>query len=194
MRLHAAAALALAAITGADAAGITEVTTRTFEAETSKGDPLLLVFYAPWCGHCRRLEPTLHQLAASSGDAYSIAKVDGTAHRVLTQRFGVRGFPSLFYVRSKQQVLLYEGSRGFAELDEWLRRGYTQSPRLSLLKSPFGPIGRAKGWCSAAGLAALDVYEALSEKIGSWAAAAAVVVLGLVLMVLVFVGPLLYLA
>ena len=79
-------------------------------------------------------------------------------------------------------------------MDEWLRRGYTQSPRLSLLKSPFGPIGRAKGWCSAAGLAALDVYEALSEKIGSWAAAAAVVVLGLVLMVLVFVGPLLYLA
>ena len=174
---YAAAALALA-LTGADAAGITEVTTRTFEAETSKGDPLLLVFYAPWCGHCRRLEPTLQQLAASSGDAYSIAKIDGTAHRV----------------RSKQQVLLYEGSRGFAELDEWLRRGYTQSPRLSLLKSPFGPIGRAKGWCSAAGLAALDVYEALSEKIGSWAAAAAVVVLGLVLMVLVFVGPLLYLA
>ena len=94
MRLHAAAALALA-ITCADAAGITEVTTRTFEAETSKGDPLLLVFYAPWCGHCRRLEPTLHQLAASAGDAYSIAKIDGTAHRVLTQRFGVRGFQSL---------------------------------------------------------------------------------------------------
>ena len=45
MRLHAAAALALA-VTCADAAGITEVTTRTFEAETSKGDPLLLVFYA----------------------------------------------------------------------------------------------------------------------------------------------------
>ena len=110
MRLHAAAALALA-VTCADAAGITEVTTRTFEAETSKGDPLLLVFYAPWCGHCRRLEPTLHQLAASAGDAYSIAKVDGTAHRVLTQRFGVRGFPSLFYVRSKQQVLLYDPVR-----------------------------------------------------------------------------------
>ena len=84
MRLHAAAALPLA-ITRADAAGITEVTTRTFEAETSKGDPLLLVFYAPWCGHCRRLEPTLHQLAASAGDAYSIAKVDGTTLVPLSQ-------------------------------------------------------------------------------------------------------------
>ena len=64
MRLHAAAALALATITCADAAGITEVTTRTFEAETSKGDPLLLVFYAPWCGHCRTMVPELKKAAA----------------------------------------------------------------------------------------------------------------------------------
>ena len=63
-------------------------------------------------------------------------------------------------------MLLYEGSRGFAELDEWLRRGYTQSPRLSLLKSPSARSGRAKGWCSAAGLAALDVRTPLSADIG----------------------------
>lgn len=192
MRLHASIAIAALAVS-ANAKGVTEVTTRTFETETSKGDPLLVVFYAPWCGHCRRLEPTLHQLVAADGP-YRIAKIDGTAHRVLTQRFGVRGYPSLFYVRSKHQVLMYGGGRGFAELDEWLRRGYASQPRLSLLKSPFGPIGRAKGWCAAAGLAALDVYEALSERVGSWAAAAMVVILGLVLLVVVFVGPLLYLA
>mmetsp|Transcript_23681 Transcript_23681/g.71021 ORF Transcript_23681/g.71021 Transcript_23681/m.71021 type:complete len:217 (-) Transcript_23681:24-674(-) len=177
-----------------------DVTTRNFDEETRAHDNMLLVFYAPWCGHCKRLEPTLAQLAngvapdASGKLPYQIARCDGTEHRVLAQRFGVRGFPSLYYIRGRSEVIVYEGGRGAAEIDAFLRNGHADYKPLSLVKSPFGPIGRAKGWCAAAGLAALDAHESLSESIGVYPAYFAVAVLGMALVVALLVVPLLILA
>ena len=86
------------------------------------------------------------------------------------------------------------GGRGFAELDAFLRRGYKTWKRLSPLKSPFGPVGRAKGWCAAAGLAAFDAHARLATSLGDIAAAAVVAFLGLALLIGVLVVPLLVLS
>ena len=185
--------LLLAASRGVSAGKLIEITTRNFDAETSK-ENLLLVFYAPWCGHCKRLEPVLGQLAATDDPDYSVGRCDGTEHRVLAQRFNVRGYPSLFFVRSKAEVIPYEGNRGFKDIEHFLKRGHADAARLSFVKSPFGPLGRLKGLCVRAGLYALDTHAKLAVQIGEYPAMAVVAVMALAALIVVLVVPLLILA
>merc|ERR1711981_1241513 len=62
-------------------------------------EPFLIEFYAPWCGHCQRLEPEWNEAAAQLQEKtqgkVKIAKVDCTQNQGLAQRFGVQGFPTI---------------------------------------------------------------------------------------------------
>ena len=57
----------------------------------------LLKFYAPWCGHCKRMAPVLDQVALQQKGKIAIGKVDCTQHKPLCNDFKVRGFPTLKY-------------------------------------------------------------------------------------------------
>ncbi|CAM9569872.1 unnamed protein product [Phaeothamnion confervicola] len=80
-------------------------------------------FYAPWCGHCKRLEPTWKELANELSTEVNVAKVDVTANRPLGTRFGIRGFPTLMFFRH-ETMYLYKGKRNLEAMAEFARGGY----------------------------------------------------------------------
>ena len=62
----------------------------------------LVMFYAPWCGHCKRMKPEYAKAASSMkerGVPGKLAAVDTTIHRALGQRFEIRGYPTILYFK-----------------------------------------------------------------------------------------------
>jgi len=81
-------------------------------------------FYAPWCGHCKKLAPIYEELGTYFKDVESviIAKMDATANDV-NPKYGVRGFPTLKYftANNKENPLEYSGDRSFADLANYIK-------------------------------------------------------------------------
>lgn len=92
-------------------------------------DPWIIKFYAPWCGHCKRLAPTWHRLSKAlqdSGSSTKVAKVDCTVHRRVCSRFGVQGYPSLFYINDGV-VYKYQQSRTLNSFLDFLNGGWEKA-------------------------------------------------------------------
>lgn len=86
------------------------------EVVTNNGKDTLIEFYAPWCGHCKKLSPIYDELAEKLKDEdVAIVKMDATANDV-PPHFEVRGFPTLYWLNkdAKDAPVRYEVSCSFA--------------------------------------------------------------------------------
>ncbi|CAH1377773.1 hypothetical protein MTP99_019188 [Tenebrio molitor] len=96
------------------------VATNFDEVVTNNEKDTLIEFYAPWCGHCKKLAPVYDELGEKLKDeAVAIVKMDATANDV-PPNFDVRGFPTLYWAPkdSKDNPVRYEGGR---ELDDFIK-------------------------------------------------------------------------
>ncbi|MED6208651.1 disulfide-isomerase [Stylosanthes scabra] len=85
---------------------------------------VFLELYAPWCGHCLELAPTLQEIAVSyqSDPDVIIAKMDATINDIPTAIFDVKGFPTLYFVSAIGDVLQYEGSRTKEDIIDFIEK------------------------------------------------------------------------
>jgi thioredoxin 1 len=82
------------------------VTDASFEREVLgvRGRPVLVDFWAEWCGPCRALGPALDQLASEAGGRYTITKLNVDENPVTASQFGIRSIPAMFIFKDGQLV------------------------------------------------------------------------------------------
>jgi thioredoxin len=97
---------------------ITELDTASFETAIQDDKPVLVDFWAPWCGPCRVQLPILDRLAGAAADDYRICKVNVDDHANLAQRFRISSIPSLLLFRGGELVRQFRGLQN----EETLRR------------------------------------------------------------------------
>tara|TARA_R110001583_G_scaffold11547_2_gene51968 strand:+ start:16409 stop:16855 length:447 start_codon:yes stop_codon:yes gene_type:complete len=76
-----------------------------------KGDkPIIVDFYATWCGPCKRVAPILEELQEEYGDAIQIYKVDTDKARAVSAAFGITSIPSFLFIPAKGQPQMAKGA------------------------------------------------------------------------------------
>lgn len=66
--------------------------------------PAVVDFWAPWCGPCRMVAPTIEELAQEYAGRVVVAKVNTDEHQQWAQHFGIRGIPTLLFIKGGQEV------------------------------------------------------------------------------------------
>lgn len=112
------------AATAAASSAVIDLIPSNFDKLVLSGKPTLVEFFAPWCGHCKKLAPIWEELAVSfehAKDKVQIAKVDADAERSLGKRFKVQGYPTLkFFDGKSDKPIEYNSGRDLESLSNWI--------------------------------------------------------------------------
>ena len=98
-----------------------KVTDESFDQDVLKsGKPVLVDFWAEWCGPCKQIAPALEQIAAELGGQVTVAKVNIEDSPSTPSRYGVRGIPTLMLFKDGQMASMKVGAMPKQKILDWL--------------------------------------------------------------------------
>ena len=104
-------------------AGVLEVTDATFEQEVLKSEqPVLVDFWAVWCGPCKAIAPVVESLAATYDGKLKVAKVNVDQNAASPSRYGIRGIPTLLFFKGGKVVEQIVGFKSQEDLEAAVQR------------------------------------------------------------------------
>lgn len=100
------------------------LTDASFDEQIKPEGDWLVEFFAPWCGHCKKLAPTWEELAKSAKGKFNVAKVDCTVEKASCSRFEIKGFPTVKFVKGGK-VYDYKDARTVEAFTAFATGGYS---------------------------------------------------------------------
>jgi thioredoxin 1 len=100
---------------------IKHVSDDTFEQDVLKADkPVLVDYWAEWCGPCKMIAPILDEVAGSYGEKLQVAKMNVDENREIPAKFGIRGIPTLMLFKNGELAATKVGAMSKAQLTAFL--------------------------------------------------------------------------
>ena len=98
-----------------------KVTDESFQADVlGSSQPVLVDFWAEWCGPCKQIAPALEQIAEEFGDRVTVAKLNIEESPTTPSRYGVRGIPTMMLFKDGQMTSMKVGAMPKQKILEWL--------------------------------------------------------------------------
>jgi thioredoxin 1 len=100
---------------------ITHTSDASFEADVLKSDtPVLVDYWAEWCGPCKMIAPLLDEVARDYGDRLRVVKVNVDENQAITAKYGIRGIPTLKLFKNGEEVATKVGALSKSQLAAFL--------------------------------------------------------------------------